>query len=81
MSRRNYFAPPDEDRCVWDITLRSDKSGARCMRRKTEGDLCTQHAKMRDAFGCDYCGGNDEHPPGHCADCTRPEATTQAKEE
>jgi hypothetical protein len=23
-------------------------------------------------FSCEYCGGNDERPQGHCTDCTRP---------
>jgi hypothetical protein len=42
--RRAFTAPPMDDRCSWDIMLRSDKSSAQCMRRKTIGGLCTQHA-------------------------------------
>jgi hypothetical protein len=30
-------------------------------------------AALRERFTfCAYCGGNDENPPDHCMDCTRP---------
>lgn len=30
-------------------------------------------AALRERFTfCPYCGGNDENPPDHCMDCTRP---------
>lgn len=74
MSRRVYMAPPDEQRCAADRKPLSDGSLARCMRRATVGNLCAQHARMVAEFHCEYCGGNDELPPNHCADCTRPEA-------
>jgi hypothetical protein len=70
--KRRYSAPPEHDRCRWDITLPGDGSGAQCMRRRMVGQLCTQHAKMYAAWSCEYCGGNDEFPPEHCMDCTRP---------
>ena len=70
MSRRFIDAPADV-RCEWTVTLK-DGSQAQCGRRRTIGSLCTQHAKMAAAFRCEYCGGNDELPPDHCADCTRP---------
>lgn len=74
MTRRSFTAPSIEYRCEWDITLRSDKSGAQCMRRKVAGEhLCRQHLKMLAAWSCEYCGGNDELPPDHCMDCTRPQ--------
>lgn len=72
--RRAYMAPPEDQRCRWDIALRSDKSEAQCMRRKTVGDLCTQHAKMAADWSCEYCGGNDELPQDHTDDCDRPTA-------
>jgi hypothetical protein len=72
--RRSFTAPIDELRCRWDITLRGDKSGARCMRRiaVVGGSLCHQHTKMADRWSCAYCGGNDQTPPDHTMDCTRP---------
>ena len=72
MSRR-FIDAPYELRCGWTITLR-DGSKAQCGRHHTNGRLCTQHEKMRAAWGCAYCGGNDETPPDHCMDCTRPAA-------
>lgn len=72
---RRFIDAPTEQRCVWTITLR-DGSEAQCGRRKTNGDLCTQHAKMEARWSCAYCGGNDEQPPDHCMDCTRPGAAT-----
>jgi hypothetical protein len=72
--KRRYTAPPDDQRCRQDITLRGDGpgEGARCMRRAVVDGMCRQHAEMaRDSF-CAYCGGNDETPPDHTADCARP---------
>lgn len=66
--RRAFFAPPTDLRCCWDTTMR-DGSGAQCMRRAVEGRLCRQHAKMLSAMNFECCGGNDELPPSHCADC------------
>ncbi len=68
---RRFSAARYPERCRADITLR-DGSGAQCMRKCTVGELCTQHAKMADAFHCEYCGGNDEAIPDHCEDCARP---------
>jgi len=68
------MAPPDQERCAADRKPLSDGSGARCMRRATVGNMCAQHAKMTEEFHCEYCGGNDELPPDHCADCERPRA-------
>jgi hypothetical protein len=28
---------------------------------------------MADRWSCNYCGGNDELPPDHCMDCSRPQ--------
>jgi hypothetical protein len=47
MIRRAYTAPPDYLRCKYDITLRTDGSGAQCSRRAVMGDLCKQHAKIQ----------------------------------
>lgn len=69
--KRRFFDAPAEQRCRWDVTLR-DGSTAQCGRAHVDGVLCTQHAKMRAAWHCDYCGGNDAHPPEHCTDCARP---------
>lgn len=69
MSRR-FIDAPSEQRCSWTVTLR-DGSKAQCGRRKTSGDLCTQHSKMAKQPFCSYCGGNDEQPPDHCMDCER----------
>jgi DnaJ-class molecular chaperone len=77
--RRAFTAPVDDDRCRWDISLRGDKSAARCMRRHTDGSLCTQHARIAARWSCEYCGGNDELPPDHCMDCTRPGAAAGAQ--
>lgn len=68
MKRR--FVDAITNRCGWNVTLR-DGSKAQCGRAATIADLCTQHAKMAVAF-CEYCGGNDEMPPDHTADCERP---------
>ncbi len=68
VGRRNFTAPPLDLRCAWDITYR-DGSGAQCMRRHVDGRLCAQHAKMLAGMDFPCCGGNDELPPGHCADC------------
>jgi len=70
------MAPPDDQRCKADRRPLSDGSRARCMRRATAGALCAQHAKIAvtAAFHCEYCGGNDELPPDHRMDCTRPSA-------
>lgn len=46
MTRRFVDAPQD-CRCTATITLR-DKSTAQCGRKATEGDLCTQHARIED---------------------------------
>lgn len=70
--KRKFFDAPADQRCEWTITLR-DGSKAQCGRKKTTGQLCTQHAKMEAAWHCDYCGtGNDELPPDHTVDCDRP---------
>ncbi len=45
-TRRAFSALSDDQRCRQDITLRTDKSAARCMRRAVEGGLCRQHAAM-----------------------------------
>jgi len=71
MPRRTFIDATAEDRCEWTITLR-DGSEAQCGRRHVDGQLCRQHLKIRDAWSCAYCGGNDENPPDHCADCARP---------
>lgn len=68
---RRFIDASAEERCEWTVTLR-DGSTAQCGRRHTDGQLCTQHAKMAARWSCAYCGGNDELPPDHCADCTRP---------
>lgn len=73
--RRNFTAPPSDARCRWTIRLR-DKSEAQCMRAATDGQLCTQHSRMRDRWHCEYCGGNDESPKDHTMDCTRPNRST-----
>lgn len=72
MSRR-FFDAPDHIRCIWTIKLR-DGSEAQCGRRSVPGpqQLCTQHARMDERWSCEYCGGNDEFPRDHCADCDRP---------
>lgn len=71
---RNFQAPPGDQRCIWTVALRGGGANdvAQCMRSRTEGDLCKQHAKMAARWSCTYCGGNDEMPPDHCADCSRP---------
>jgi hypothetical protein len=75
MTRRFVDAPQDF-RCQWTIKLR-DGSEAQCGRYITHGQLCTQHSKMHDAWPrCEYCGNNDELPPDHCTDCTRPTEAT-----
>lgn len=70
--RANRMDPILENRCAWAIKLR-DGSEAQCGRHKAEGELCRQHAKMAARWSCNYCGGNDELPPNHCADCSRPQ--------
>jgi hypothetical protein len=76
---RRWRDPFGELRCQWDITLR-DGSKAQCGRRKALGQLCTQHDKMHAQWACEYCGGNDELPPDHCMDCSRPpEPTTRQR--
>jgi len=70
MTRRFIDATQDE-RCQWEVTL-TDGSKAQCGRRKVHDQLCTQHHKMHANYSCEYCGLNDELPPAHCADCTRP---------
>lgn len=67
-----YIDPPLDMRCAWEIALK-DGSKAQCGRKHTDGQLCTQHQKMRRLFNCEYCGGNDENPPEHCQDCEKPE--------
>jgi hypothetical protein len=72
MAGRRFIDAPYELRCEWTIKL-ADGSEAQCGRRKVRGLLCTQHQKMHDAWPrCEYCGNNDELPPGCCMDCTRP---------
>lgn len=77
MSRRLFHAPPSDDRCVWTVALRGANAGAndvaQCMRAKKDGNLCTQHAKISAKWHCEYCGtGNDQAPPDHTMDCSRP---------
>lgn len=67
---RRFIDATAEERCEWTVTLR-DGSTAQCGRRHTDGQLCTQHAKIAARWSCAYCGGNDELPPDHCADCMR----------
>lgn len=70
--KRSFKDAPADLRCQWDITLR-DRSKAQCGRARKPGrQLCAQHQKIYDAMGCEYCGLNDELPPDHCTDCTRP---------
>ncbi len=69
--KRVFICAHPDDRCKYVITL-SDKSKADCGRRHVDGTLCRQHAKIVAAWACEYCGGNDELPPDHCMDCTRP---------
>ena len=71
-AKRRFVDATADQRCIWTVTLR-DGSSAQCGRRKVEGDLCTQHARMAARWSCDYCGGNDELPPDHTADCSRPQ--------
>jgi hypothetical protein len=69
--KRRYTAPPTNQRCRYDIR-KPFGEGAQCMRRAVVDGMCRQHAAMaRDSF-CAYCGGNDDTPPDHTADCTRP---------
>jgi hypothetical protein len=72
MSRRRFIDATAEERCEWTVTLR-DGSKAQCGRKHVNGQLCTQHAKMAARWICEYCGGNDELPPDHTMDCTRPQ--------
>jgi len=73
--KRVFVDAPQEFRCHWEVTL-ADGSAAQCGRWIAQGHghgpLCLQHAKLRARWHCDYCGGNDLHPPGHCMDCSRP---------
>lgn len=46
MTRRNYTAALQSERCKADITLR-DSSGSQCMRKAVIGTLCRQHDAMR----------------------------------
>lgn len=71
MNKRRFIDAPTEERCEATVTL-TDGSLAQCGRYRKRGNLCTQHAKMTEAFHCEYCGGNDELPPDHCMDCARP---------
>lgn len=71
--KRRFIDAPAEQRCAWTVKLR-DGSQAQCGRRKVVGDLCTQHAKMAERWKCEHCGGNDELPPDHTMDCSRPRA-------
>lgn len=73
-----FMDAPNDVRCRWDITL-PDGSKAQCGRRQKSGQLCTQHAKMHAGWNCTYCGGNDELPPDHCTDCTRPQPLTRCQ--
>ncbi|ACE75773.1 P33 [Xanthomonas phage phiL7] len=76
---RRFRDSSDDCRCQWTIILRDD-SEARCGRRHVDGVLCTQHAKILAVLKFDCCGGNDEFPPAHCADCSG-QADQQAKPE
>lgn len=88
--RRAFTAPTSDCRCQWTISLRAKVANlgaddvAQCMRRKTVGDYCMQHAKMicdrfmlerqaarKAEFDCPDCGGNDDTPIDHCTDCER----------
>ena len=42
---RRFIDAPQGARCAYDITLK-DGSGAQCGRARTEGDYCTQHARI-----------------------------------
>ena len=77
--KRRFIDAPTEQRCEAELTLK-DGSLAQCGRYKKVGNLCTQHAKMTAAFRCEYCGGNDELPPDHCMDCTRPVGSNASNE-
>lgn len=70
---RRFIDATTDQRCEWTVTLR-DGSKAQCGRRRKVRNMCTQHAKIEQRFSCEYCGGNDELPPGHCVDCARPDA-------
>lgn len=77
MARRQWRAPQDALRCTAERKPLRDGSAAWCMNKRAPGrDVCAVHARMIDDFRCDYCGGNDEKPTGHCADCTRPGAVS-----
>lgn len=69
--KRRFVDALNDERCQWTVKM-PDGSDAQCGRRHTDGQLCTQHAKMRSAWSCNYCGGNDSSPPEHCMDCSRP---------
>lgn len=71
--KRRFIDAPSDERCAWEVTL-ADGSKAQCGRRHTDGQLCTQHARMKAAWSCEFCGGNDELPPDHCMDCESHEA-------
>ncbi len=73
MNKRRFVDAPQDMRCQWEITLR-DGSKAQCGRARKVDQLCTQHAKMLAEMSCEYCGLNDELPPDHCTDCSRPRA-------
>jgi hypothetical protein len=66
--KRRFIDASTEERCMW-----TTRSNVQCGRRRVLGSLiCAQHQKMADRWSCEYCGGNDELPPDHCMDCTRP---------
>lgn len=48
--KRRFTAPPRDQRCVADVTLR-DGSGAQCMRARVVDDLCRQHDRLQREKG------------------------------
>lgn len=47
-TRRNFFSPPDGMRCQAHAPTTVKGEGARCMRRRMIGGLCTQHYKLQE---------------------------------
>ena len=78
LRKRRFVDAFTDLRCEWTVTLPVG-SAAQCGRAKKVGQLCTQHAKIHKRWACAYCGGNDELPPDHCVDCTRPAQAMAAK--
>ena len=79
--KRRFIDAYTGERCKWTVTLKDGRQ-AQCGRRRTTGDLCTQHAKMLADIvlkmsSC--CGGTDEYPPEHCQDCEKVRLAQEAK--